>query len=94
VNSIDDFNEEDRSILLDFFCSRQGLGARKKESLLVGLFADNDKNLNVAVDMLPYVPGVALRNHLKELRSSQATSASNGVAPRTVTTEPSTTKVG
>jgi len=97
VNSIDDFDEEDRTVLFDFFCSRQGLGARKKESLLLSLFAEDDKNLNIAVGKLPYTPGLALRNHLTKLRSSQATSTSDGAAALrigTITSGPSTIKVG
>jgi hypothetical protein len=63
---------------------------RKRNPYWLVCFADNDKNLNIAVNKLPYAPGLVLKDHLNKLRSSQATNASDGAVPSTVTTEPST----
>jgi len=70
VNSIQEFDEGDRTILLDYFCNKNNLGAKSLRTLIEVLFDNDCEELNCVAKMLPKAPYKALRAELDKLRST------------------------
>jgi hypothetical protein len=68
VNSVEEFDEGDRTMLLDYFCNKKNIGAKTLGTLIEVLFDNDCEHLNSVAEKLAAAPRRALRSELDKLR--------------------------